>query len=287
MKCPVRPAPDRDMFNYLSFGFIPTGRPWPDFVGSLRGAPNLLKRLQARRLLELLAPRPGERILDFGCGAGFFTVECARRGADATGVDIRDFPLRQISTSAGQARFVTVKRGEPLPFPDGAFDKVLMSEVFVALDDPRAAARELCRVLAPGGRITVLNTLGRLQIRDAYERNSVLVRWARKRFHGAPADYPSFCLAFLRSDRLARLHWHEPAELRGFLEQAGFGSLRVETPFRGAAFPLLYGIQFLKLCAGGGIALKFSMPAYLLLEALNACTAVADASTVVIEGTKP
>ncbi len=274
------------MFNYLSFGFIPTGRPWQDFVGSLRGAPNLMKRLQARRLLERLAPRPGERILDFGCGAGFFTVECARRGADATGVDLVHFPKRQISTSAGEARFVTVGRGEPLPFPDGAFDKILMSEVFVVLDDPVAAIHELYRVLAPGGRITVLNTLGRLQIRDAYERNSVFVRGARKWFHGAPADYASFCVAFLRSDRLARLRWHGPGELRGFLEQAGFGSLRVQTPFRGAAFPLLYWIQFLRLCAGGGIGLKFSILAYLLLEALNACTAVADVSTVVIEGTK-
>lgn len=277
---------DTSMFNYLSFGFVPTGSVWSDLLGGLRGAPNLLKRLQARRVLEILTPLPGERILDFGCGAGFFTIECARRGANVTGVDIVNFPRQPFSTPGGQARFATVKRNERLPFPDASFDKVLMSEVFIVLDDPGATARELFRVLAPGGEITVLNTLGRLQIRDAYERNSILVRSARMLFRRTPGDYSSFCKAFLLADRLARAQWHELDELCGFLEQAGFGSLRVERPFRGAAFPLLYWTQFFRLCATGNIALKFSIFKYLVLETLNACSSVVDHSSVVIEGTK-
>lgn len=275
------------MFNYLSFGFIPTGNRYSDILGRLRGAPNLLKRLQAKRVLEILSPRPGERILDFGCGAGFFTIECARRGANATGADIVIFPRRQVATGNGQASFVTVERSEPLQFPDASFDKVLMSEVFMVLEDPRATARELFRILAPGGRITVVNTLGRLQIQRAYGRNSRLVRAARAIFPRTPRDYASFCRMFMQGDRLARVRWYELDELRGFLEQAGFRSLRVERPFRGTAFPLLYWIQFFKLCATGTISLKFSMLKYLALETVNAWSSVVDDSNVVIEGTKP
>ena len=112
------------MFNYFSFGYIPTGRTWPDLRGRFRGVPNLLKRLQARQVMEILAPRPGEKILDFGCGGGFFTYEFARAGASAWGVDIATLPHRSLKAGSGEARYLSVPPNQPLPFEEGTFDTV-------------------------------------------------------------------------------------------------------------------------------------------------------------------
>ncbi len=109
-------------------------------------------RLWRRATSRALAPRPGERVLDLAAGTGVSTVELARSGAYAVGVDISLGMLR-----AGRNRGVPLLAGDALalPFRDGAFDAVTISFGLRNVHEPAAALRELARVTRPGGRLVV------------------------------------------------------------------------------------------------------------------------------------
>ena len=110
---------------------------------------------RARLLFEDLDPRPGERVLDCGCGIGFHLLLLAAvRGLAAPGVDTDIRRLRQ--ARLGPARPPVAGAALPrLPFRDGTFDKILASEVLEHVTDDRAALAELFRVLKPGGVLAV------------------------------------------------------------------------------------------------------------------------------------
>ncbi|MDP8924030.1 MAG: methyltransferase domain-containing protein [Chloroflexota bacterium] len=73
-------------------------------------------------VLELLAPRPGERILDLGCGTGQLTAGIAAAGADAIGVDAAQSMVERARAQLPGLRFV-VGRGESFAL-DAAVDAV-------------------------------------------------------------------------------------------------------------------------------------------------------------------
>ena len=113
-------------------------------------------RIELRLLEELAAPRPGERALDAGCGTGQATAWLAGLGLEVTGLD-RDTEL--LAAARAKSPRVAFVEGDVtrLPFADGEFDLALAVTVFCFLDDGqrRAAARELLRVVRPGGRVVV------------------------------------------------------------------------------------------------------------------------------------
>jgi SAM-dependent methyltransferase len=110
--------------------------------------------------------RPGDRALDMGCGAGRHAFELLRRGADVTALDMDAGELKDVAgmlaamDEAGEAPPGAQGRAVrgtayALPFRDGAFDRVVASEVLEHLPQDRDAMRELARVLAPGGLLAV------------------------------------------------------------------------------------------------------------------------------------
>ncbi len=105
--------------------------------------------------LRRLGLRPGDRLLDLGCGGGRHAVAGAREGGRVVAMD-RD-PASLAATRRGVGAVgpggVSVVRGDALhlPFDDGAFDRIVAAEVLAHLPDDAAAAAELARVLRPGG----------------------------------------------------------------------------------------------------------------------------------------
>lgn len=98
---------------------------------------------------------PGGRLLDIGCGAGFFLKAAERQGWDAEGIEISP-------TAAEYARSVLglrVRRTklEEAAYGGGTFDVVTLLDTIEHLGDPLGTLREVRRVLKAGGRI-ILNT---------------------------------------------------------------------------------------------------------------------------------
>jgi SAM-dependent methyltransferase len=96
----------------------------------------------------------GTRVLDVGCGEGATLLHLGAP-TGAVGVDLFEDKLRFARERLPECKFV-VASGLSLPFEDGAFDHVLVRDVIHHVEDAPAFARELGRVLAPGGRIDVL-----------------------------------------------------------------------------------------------------------------------------------
>ena len=108
----------------------------------------------------------GDRVLDFGCGAGRHAFEAHRRGAHVVALDrsADETPgvaaLLAAMRAGGEARVTvlgTAVTGDSLalPFADAAFDRVVAAEVLEHLPDDLGAMAELARVLRPGGTLAV------------------------------------------------------------------------------------------------------------------------------------
>lgn len=113
---------------------------------------NFRRMEECATILRWLDPRPGEKVLDIGCGDGAYDRKIARAGAEVTGVDIHEKRLaaaRKYYQSEG-VRFLDMDASR-LDLPDAAFDKALSLCVVEHLADDELVMRNLCRVLKPGG----------------------------------------------------------------------------------------------------------------------------------------
>jgi SAM-dependent methyltransferase len=114
-------------------------------------------RRSTDQLLEWAAIRPGERVLDIGCGVGTTAMRIAREtGAEVVAADISPLMRARAERRIRAARLsnVTVEEADilALSYPDASFDCVIAEAVTMFVDRGRAAA-ELARVCKPGGRV--------------------------------------------------------------------------------------------------------------------------------------
>ncbi len=122
--------------------------------------------------------RPGERVLDLGCGAGWATRILARLVGDGPeghgqviGLDISDEMIRRARAASkdfDNVMFV-VGSADKIPWEENFFDKVLSVESFYYYPDQDRALNELFRVIAPRGRLYILINL--------YKDNPYSLRW--------------------------------------------------------------------------------------------------------------
>ncbi|HXZ87815.1 MAG TPA: methyltransferase domain-containing protein [Candidatus Binataceae bacterium] len=115
--------------------------------------------------IDLAGLKPGDSVLDVGCGTGTLAIAAKRRvGADGSVYGIDASP-EMIARAANKARKAGVEVDfkpaamEALPFPDATFDVVLSSAMFHHLPDQalRDGIREIRRVLKPGGRLLAVD----------------------------------------------------------------------------------------------------------------------------------
>ncbi|QQA44843.1 class I SAM-dependent methyltransferase [Pelagovum pacificum] len=101
------------------------------------------------RSLHREAP-DGPRILDIGCGRGYYFAVYDQLGASATGVDADTSALAAARAAHPTSTFRQVQ-AECLPFDDNSFDVIVMSEVLEHMPDPALGLSEAARVLVPDG----------------------------------------------------------------------------------------------------------------------------------------
>jgi len=105
----------------------------------------------ASDLLDWLEPRPGEVILDLGCGTGELAMAIAARGADVVGLDA-SAEMIAVARERAPALEWLVGDGQALAF-DGRFDAVFSNAALHWMTRAEAAAGGIARALKPGGRL--------------------------------------------------------------------------------------------------------------------------------------
>lgn len=118
---------------------------------------------QRAEVLALLAPQPGERVLDVGSGPGYLLAAVADAVGPAGAACGVDPSAAMNALAAGRTAGRPQARVDPgdafaLPHPDAAFDAVVSTQVLEYVPDIPAALAEIRRVLAPGGRVLLLDT---------------------------------------------------------------------------------------------------------------------------------
>jgi trans-aconitate methyltransferase len=151
-------------------------------------------------VLELLAPRPGERILDLGCGDGSLTARIVDSGARVVGVDAAPDFVKATRARGIDARLVD---GCALPFLR-EFDAVFSNAAIHWMREPASVALGVSRALVPGGRF--VGEMG------------------GKRNVASIVDAIADALARRGVDAAARNPWYFPTtgEYRELLQSAGF-----------------------------------------------------------------
>lgn len=168
---------------------------------------------QFRRFLDLYPGRPG-RLLDIGCGYGFFLKMAKGRGWEAVGIDLHPKGIAyakerlQVDALLGDLRDVD--------FPDGSFDLVTLWNVVECVPDPVELLRQARRVLKRGGTIFI-RTQNEAWQRFSFRLTSLLSRLGWKRlFEKNP--FPTFVFHMSSFSR---------STLRRLIEQTGFEPLSI------------------------------------------------------------
>lgn len=182
-------------------------------TGSYEEIANVV-RPAAAAVVAAATPRPGEHVIDVGCGTGTASILAAQRGARVTGVDPAE---RLLAVAAGDARAANIEaveflRGtaDRLPVGDDVADVVISSFGVIFAPDAPAAMAEIDRVLRPYARIALS-----AWIPAGTMASFVGVgRTALQEALGAPPAPPTF-------------PWHERDPLADLLAPYGFGDVRV------------------------------------------------------------
>ena len=123
-------------------------------------------------LLDRLAIRRGEDVLEIGCGSGWLLESLARKIAPGRlyALDFSGEMLRRAVVRPFDAPVVIMYEGaEDIPLPDQAVDRVLMINTFSQFPEPKRVISEVSRILRKGGRLDVKYFFGRKEVNSHHE----------------------------------------------------------------------------------------------------------------------
>jgi arsenite methyltransferase len=130
--------------------------------------------------LALMKLKPGDRVLDLGCGAGWASRLIANAVANGdkpgqvVGLDVSDEMIRRARAASAELDnlMFVVGSAQQIPWDENFFDKVLSVESFYYYADQERALAELFRVMAPKGELFILINL--------YRDNHYSLRWVEE-----------------------------------------------------------------------------------------------------------
>lgn len=180
---PLRPDDDltsrEEAFSYDAIA--------EDYARNVDAAPyNALYERPA--MLRLLPEVAGMRILDAGCGSGWYAEQLLARGARVDAIDASasmvEFARRRLAANQSAARLTlqVADLGSTLPFEDSIFGGAISPLVLHYMSDWRPALREIRRVLEPGGWLQLSThhpaaDAARLETSDYFATEHVIDRW--------------------------------------------------------------------------------------------------------------
>jgi demethylmenaquinone methyltransferase / 2-methoxy-6-polyprenyl-1,4-benzoquinol methylase len=110
-----------------------------------------------RALVDVVAARPADRILDVATGTGMVAKALRDRYAcSVVGLDQSEEMLQVARRRDGVYESVVEGRAERLPFANASFDHLTFTYLLRYVDDPAGTMRELARVVKPGGRVAMV-----------------------------------------------------------------------------------------------------------------------------------
>lgn len=173
------------------------------------------------RIFRLLKLQPGDRLCDVACGAGNWLEYCASRGVEVEGCELSDEALGRARRRVPDAR-LWLADGAALPLADDSRAILTCLGSLEHFLDPAAGARELARVLAPGGRAVIM-------LPNAYYSGDL---WRVLRTGYGPNHHQVI-------DRFASCH-----EWRDLLTEAGLRPTRIERYDKGKWWKRLWPFHF-------------------------------------------
>jgi len=195
-----------------------------------------LDRRWRRATVVALQIRPGDRVLDLGCGTGDLSAVLAGAGARVTGIDISHKMLLKAKAKLRGDTQLALGSAFALPMRDRKFAAAGSAFVLRNLFDLETAFRELARVLAPGGRLALV---------DITEPRSRFLRRLFDAYFGTVA--PALGALVGKRDAYRYLvrsvaQLPSPAEVCATLERAGFEEPRAK-PLTGGMVTLFTAMR--------------------------------------------
>jgi len=169
-----------------------------------------------RTVNRMLAPAPGMRLLEVGCGRGHLAKHLQAQGLDVVGIDANPYAIEH-----GVACNLCTMQGEALNFPDASFDMLYSFHAIEHIPPLEQALAEMARVVKPGGKLLL-----------AYPAEPI------KGLYAFPTAFILYRNPFRAGE--VHCHWLTPARLRRLTAPLPLEHLRSE-------FRLLRSPQFFSL----------------------------------------
>ncbi|TSC88395.1 MAG: group 1 glycosyl transferase [Microgenomates group bacterium Gr01-1014_16] len=181
-----------------------------------------LKR-RAKRIITELNPRPGEKIIDIGCGDGYYLHLLSNLGIKNLHLSGTDYDIKGLEKAKLNlhGKKIPIYRGNlmhKLPFKKSEFNKAVMSEVAEHLPDDVKGLKEVFRILKPGGVLC-------LTVPNAnYPMLWDPLNWFLERLFGVHIKSGFFAGLWNQHIRL-----YNPEQIKQVVQQAGFRIEKVES----------------------------------------------------------
>ena len=181
-----------------------------------------LKR-RARRIITELAPQPGEKVIDIGCGDGYYLHLLSNLGISklqlsGTDFDIKGLEKTKFNLKNPQIKIFPGDLMKRLPFSDNYFNKAVMSEVAEHLPDDIKGLKEVCRILKPNGVLCL--TVPHANYPLLWDP----INWMFERFFNIHVKSGFFAGIWNQHIRL-----YQPLQIKLILEKAGFKVEKLES----------------------------------------------------------